>query len=768
MNFIQQQSNKIAKSFNTDPVLDELRKMEILEIEKGGRRAQIGEKRIFGGREYIKTPDGWKFHGKGTGAKAQEHAKHEQSNSNKDAYDSDMTDEELNERFVAKTKKNESSEDQGRELTTKEKQILKRKVYGKGRNAQFDYSKIGHEDLEEIVDWAYEKVGSNLGITYAGLGEGTKGIVSFIDRSDGEDSEAFKRESTQLADLIEQQLEDFDKKSKSNSEDKVTNEQRAIRNLDDKEYDDAHVEGKSGKKSEEDAKKKGIGNRPGMISLETIAKRMPKKQLYDAVNKRFGTSFKEGSIDEFEDDDMRTQLTADDIISIIKEEKSDSQKSTVKYGDKNYKPESAEQLRKDIKEKYAKATLAIQKQIFIDAKARFFPEETKDQSTSPGSQKKWDIKKMTDKEIDQRLEELKEAGPSLSNAVGKLQDALMEEKETRILDNKNKGKNLSLEDAPVKDDKQRIKKAYDTLGVGSFFFEGDVVEKAHKMTWKQFTNEHGTTYQKRVREKIDGSQDSTYEERKKRFETSPSLTQLSDKLSFAQYYNGKFYLDTDDGGVKELKISDRILNEYGDIIDDLYGEATQHKAFGRAFSRATIEARGGDISDRKLVEGEHKAFLKRREKIIAYEDTIAKENEAIDNEMSKYRKVVEKRYDENQEKKNAVDEASKMLKKITKDSNVKNIQNALYLAQVKINGDPIVEVTFNNKTSNMSFSDLVERIKAANRDVDYNKSKPLGITLKFKEGSIENAVKYLTIDDYVNMHRSRIINKVRKQQESKK
>ncbi len=44
------------------------------EFEKGGKRAFLGEKRTFGGREYIKTVDGWKFHGKGTGIKAQEHA----------------------------------------------------------------------------------------------------------------------------------------------------------------------------------------------------------------------------------------------------------------------------------------------------------------------------------------------------------------------------------------------------------------------------------------------------------------------------------------------------------------------------------------------------------------------------------------------------------------------------------------------------------------------------------------------------------------------
>lgn len=42
-------------------------------FEKGGRGAVIGETRTFGGREYIKTANGWKFHGKGTGKKATEH-----------------------------------------------------------------------------------------------------------------------------------------------------------------------------------------------------------------------------------------------------------------------------------------------------------------------------------------------------------------------------------------------------------------------------------------------------------------------------------------------------------------------------------------------------------------------------------------------------------------------------------------------------------------------------------------------------------------------
>jgi hypothetical protein len=43
-------------------------------IEKGKEGAAIGTIKEMGGRPYIKTAQGWKYHGKGTGAKAQEHA----------------------------------------------------------------------------------------------------------------------------------------------------------------------------------------------------------------------------------------------------------------------------------------------------------------------------------------------------------------------------------------------------------------------------------------------------------------------------------------------------------------------------------------------------------------------------------------------------------------------------------------------------------------------------------------------------------------------
>jgi 8-oxo-dGTP pyrophosphatase MutT (NUDIX family) len=44
------------------------------ELEKGGKRAFIGEKREFAGRMHIKTIDGWKYFGDGLGKKAKEHS----------------------------------------------------------------------------------------------------------------------------------------------------------------------------------------------------------------------------------------------------------------------------------------------------------------------------------------------------------------------------------------------------------------------------------------------------------------------------------------------------------------------------------------------------------------------------------------------------------------------------------------------------------------------------------------------------------------------
>jgi hypothetical protein len=87
----------------------------------------------------------------------------------------------------------------------------------------------------------------------------------------------------------------------------------AAKDLDDKEYDDTHVLGKKKEKSE-------LGKITDSV-LREIAKKGGKAQLYDAVNKKFGTSFKAGSIEEFEDDVFRKELTAADIKNIVEDEK---------------------------------------------------------------------------------------------------------------------------------------------------------------------------------------------------------------------------------------------------------------------------------------------------------------------------------------------------------------------------------------------------------------------------------------------------------------
>jgi len=75
----EQLKNNIANSFNplNEQSIEQLIKSEEDQfdwLEKGKRiRAVIGEKRTHGGREYIRTMDGWKYHGKGTGMKATAH-----------------------------------------------------------------------------------------------------------------------------------------------------------------------------------------------------------------------------------------------------------------------------------------------------------------------------------------------------------------------------------------------------------------------------------------------------------------------------------------------------------------------------------------------------------------------------------------------------------------------------------------------------------------------------------------------------------------------
>lgn len=75
----EQAMSLLAKAFDNDLITPEeyLLAQEQRDFLIKGKKstAVIGEKRTFGGREYIRTADGWKYYGKGTGSKAAEHEK---------------------------------------------------------------------------------------------------------------------------------------------------------------------------------------------------------------------------------------------------------------------------------------------------------------------------------------------------------------------------------------------------------------------------------------------------------------------------------------------------------------------------------------------------------------------------------------------------------------------------------------------------------------------------------------------------------------------
>lgn len=144
--------SQIAGSFNENtPTLsnEELEKSADDSLEKGGKRAVIGERRQFGGREYIKTAEGWKFHGKGTGAKATSHRE-------------GALDHHVETGKGAGEKKEISSNDTAREVSEKldldQKTSDKlRKIAEEGISDKEAYKKIskiiGDEKASKYMDW---------------------------------------------------------------------------------------------------------------------------------------------------------------------------------------------------------------------------------------------------------------------------------------------------------------------------------------------------------------------------------------------------------------------------------------------------------------------------------------------------------------------------------------------------------------------------------------------------------------------------------------
>lgn len=82
--------------------------------------------------------------------------------------------------------------------------------------------------------------------------------------------------------------------------------------------------------------------------LDTIAATGTKKQLYDAVNKKYGTDFKVGDIDEFEDDAFRKELKVKDIKAIVDDE-TDNKAGDSDFYEKHFKGNNPAQVKESLK-----------------------------------------------------------------------------------------------------------------------------------------------------------------------------------------------------------------------------------------------------------------------------------------------------------------------------------------------------------------------------------------------------------------------------------
>ena len=101
---------------------------EILGIEKARTIHPIGTVKKFGGRQYIKTTSGWKYYGKGTGTKAQQH--HQESKGSKSSTKSPKpSNNDEKENVNTKQSKNNTSD------SVQEKQSSDKKVTNDNSNS---------------------------------------------------------------------------------------------------------------------------------------------------------------------------------------------------------------------------------------------------------------------------------------------------------------------------------------------------------------------------------------------------------------------------------------------------------------------------------------------------------------------------------------------------------------------------------------------------------------------------------------------------------
>lgn len=148
--FEKSQAAKIASFYSNTEELQITKAEDALnsELQKGGKAAVLGEKRMFGDREYIKTASGWKFHGKGTGAKAQGHAA---AHSEKTSSFSEHSDQELQQLINNLSSDKESIQKDPQKLEAAKKELSKRAEKVKGKVSTDDSHNTSTSEKKETA-----------------------------------------------------------------------------------------------------------------------------------------------------------------------------------------------------------------------------------------------------------------------------------------------------------------------------------------------------------------------------------------------------------------------------------------------------------------------------------------------------------------------------------------------------------------------------------------------------------------------------------------
>lgn len=164
---------------------EELEKSANDYFEKSRSKSTIGEIKSFGGRNYIKTASGWKYHGKGTSAKAQEHAKgaltHHVENEHEQRA-AKLSDEELDQHYgvempsPGESRRSEYFKALHKELLKREKDPKSKFYVGEDKEQQKEKKPL-HSDNDVAIHENAKEIAEHHGLSleeYKQLHPGTK------------------------------------------------------------------------------------------------------------------------------------------------------------------------------------------------------------------------------------------------------------------------------------------------------------------------------------------------------------------------------------------------------------------------------------------------------------------------------------------------------------------------------------------------------------------------------------------------------------------